>query len=306
VDDIMQDSQSQQAFQVEVSETLCRQTMVHASEAGAVVAEQLVAQREISVSSPQEQITVSEEREVRAVQAFANSSSGFGSDLGAPSVHFMAAQVARRALRWDQISGEVELDEEELSRWQLAVDRVVPEGPEPDASDPAGETLSQPGGGPSSLCPRDDLQWRGRAGLTGSSVPQLGSSSVLLLEDRHDRSEGPSGDDGIDEDAGPSEQLSQTQVSAISSQGERTGRRSYAPMELWEPRFRKEYEAFKAARGDRRFEIWLGWSKEEQRLVYLASSLRSRKLQLRWKGQVKHMERLAWARDHGDEEEEDE
>jgi hypothetical protein len=277
--------------------------MVHASEAGAVVAEQLVAQREISVSSPQEQISVSEEQDVRAVQVVANSSSCPTGSSGGPSVWYQAAQIARRALRWDLISGAVEMDEEELSRWQVVADRVVQGGPEPETWDPMGETLSQPGEGPRSQCPRDDLEWHGRPGLTGSPVPQLPSSSVLLLEDRIDPSEGQSTADPGEmiAEEGLSEELALTQATATSSQGGRTARWAYTPKEHWEPRFREEYEAFKAARGDRRFEIWLGWSKEERRLVYLVSGMRSRKLQLRWKGQIKRVQRRAWVEDHDGE-----
>ena len=300
VDDIMEDPPSQRPSQVEISETLSRRTLVHASEAGAVVAEQLVAQREISVSSPQEQICVSEERELRAVQAVPSSSSGPGSNPGAPSVFYMAAQVARRALRWDQTSGAVEMDEEELARWRVVADQLVPESPEPEAWDPAGETLSQPGEGPSSQCPRDDLQWHGRPGLPGPPLPQLASSSVSLLENRIDPSEGPSEPnlDDTEEEAGPSEQLALTQTSATSSQGAHAGRRSYTPKEYWEPQLREEYEAFTTSRGGRRYETRQGWSEEERRLVYLASGPRSRKLQLRWRGQVKHLMRRAWEQDH--------
>ena len=153
------------------------------------------------------------------------------------------------------------MDEEELSRWQVVADRVVQGGPEPETWDPMGETLSQPGEGPRSQCPRDDLEWHGRPGLTGSPVPQLPSSSVLLLEDRIDPSEGQSTADPGEmiAEEGPSEELALTQATATSSQGGRTARWAYTPKEHWEPRFREEYEAFKAARGDRRFEIWLGW-----------------------------------------------
>ena len=52
VDEIMQDPRPERPSQVEVSETLGRRILVHASEAGTVVAEQLVAQREVTVSSP--------------------------------------------------------------------------------------------------------------------------------------------------------------------------------------------------------------------------------------------------------------
>ena len=100
---------------------------------------------------------------------------------------------------------------------------------------------------------------------------------------------------------GRSQELALTQATATSSQGGRTARWAYTPKEHWEPRFREEYEAFKAARGDRRFEIWLGWSKEERRLVYLVSGMRSRKLQLRWKGQTKRVQRRAWVEDHDGE-----
>ena len=287
---------------MEVSETLGRRILVHASEAGTVVAEQLVAQREITVSSEEEQVSVSEEREVRAVQAVVNCSSCAVSNPEAPSVWFEAAQVARRSLRWDQNSGEVELDEEELARWQVAVDWMSQEGPEPEAWGPAGETLPQPGEGPSSQCPRDDLQWHGRPGLTGAPVPQLPSSSVLLLEDRHDHSEGQAtvDCDEIPAEEGPSElpvSTQHSQATATSSRGGRTGRRSYIPKELWNPRLRKEHEEFKAARESRRFEIWSGWSEEERRLVYLASGVQSRMVQLRWKAQAKHSQRRARAQD---------
>ena len=67
----------------------------------------------------------------------ASSSSGPGSKPGAPSVFYMAAQVARRALRWDQTPGAVEMDEEELARWRVVADPLVPESPEPEAWDPA-------------------------------------------------------------------------------------------------------------------------------------------------------------------------
>jgi hypothetical protein len=312
VDEIMQERQPERPSQVEVSETLGRRILVHSSEAGTVVAEQLVAQREVSVSSPQEQTRVSEEREVRAVQAvIVNGSSCAVSNPEVPSVTLEAAQVARRVLRLDQISGAVEWEEEELAQWRVAVDRVVQGGPEPEAWDPMGETLSQPGEGPSSLCSRDDLQRHGRPGLTGSPVLQLPYSSVPLLEDRIDPSEGqPSAGSGdIEEDEGPSEQLALTQPTPPSqtpSRGGRTRRQSYIPKELWSPRLRKEHEEFKAAKGERRFEIWLGWSEEERHLVYLASAVPSRMEQLRWKGQVKHVLRRTWAKHHRHDDEEQE
>jgi hypothetical protein len=311
VDEIMQDPRPERPSRVEVSETLGRRILVHASEAGTVVAEQLVAQREVTVSSPQEQSRVSEEREVRAVQAVVNCSSCAVSNPEAPSITAEAAQVARRVLRLDQISGAVEWEEEELARWRVAVDRVVQGDPEPEAWDPMGETLSQPGEGPRSLCSRDDLQWHGRPGLTGSPVPQLPSSSVPLLEGPVDPSEGQvtaaSGE--IDVEESPSEQLASTQPTPTPqtpSRGGRAGRRSYIPKELWSPQLRKEHEEFKSAKGERRHEIWLGWSSEERRLVYLASSASSRMEQLRWKGQVKHVLRRTWAKYHSDEEDEQE
>lgn len=185
LDDMDEDPEPQGPSQVEVSETLCRRTMVRASKAGTVVAEQRVSQREVSVSSPQEQIRVSEERELRALHVSVNGSSGpSGSSCGEPSTCYEAAQIARRTLRLDMISGAVDMDEEELSRWRVVADRVVQGGPEPEAWGPMGETLLQPGEGPSSQCPGDDPVRHGRPGLTGSPVPQLPASSVLLLEDR--------------------------------------------------------------------------------------------------------------------------
>ena len=137
-------------------------------------------------------------------------------------------------------------------------------------------------------------------GLPGPPVPQLASSSVPLLENRIYPSEGPSAPnpDDTEEEAGPSEQLALTQTSATSSQGAHAGRRSYTPKEYWEPRLREEYEAFETTGGGRRYAIWQGWFEEERHLVYLASGPRSRKLQLRWRGQVKHLMRRAWEQDH--------
>ena len=74
----------------------------------------------------------------------------------------------------------------------------------------------------------------------------------------------------------------------------------------WEPKLREQYEAFKAARGNRRYETWEGWSKEVRRLVYLASGVRSRKLQLRWKGREEHRSRCPRAQDGSDDEDEEE
>ncbi len=174
VDEVMEDR-----VQVEASETLGRRIVVKASDAGAVVAEQLVSRREISVSTPQEQVSVSEEREVRAVQAVAFGSSGESSDPMVPrgSFELRGAQIARRTLRLDQISGGVETEEEE--HWRSAVRGLDWGGLEPETWGPEGETLPQPSEGPSSLAPRDDLMCGGRASLPCPEV----SCSLTLRRD---------------------------------------------------------------------------------------------------------------------------
>ena len=121
VDDIMQDR-----VQVEASETLCRRILAQADESGAVVAEQLVARREITVSTPMEQFSASEERQVRQLDVVINGSSGSGSsrspyEAPQPFVQLAGVQAARRTLRLDQISGAIEWETEELARLQLSV-----------------------------------------------------------------------------------------------------------------------------------------------------------------------------------------
>ena len=123
VDDIMQDR-----VQVEASETLCRRILAQADESGAVVAEQLVARREITVSTPMEQFSASEERQVRQLEAVINGSSGSSSsssrspsETPQPFVQLAGVQAARRTLRLDQISGAIEWETEELARLQLSV-----------------------------------------------------------------------------------------------------------------------------------------------------------------------------------------
>jgi len=82
LDDMDEDHEPQGPSQVEFSETLCRQTLVRASKAGTVVAELRVSQRGVSVLSPQKQIRVSEEHELRALHVSVRSSSGHSGSSG--------------------------------------------------------------------------------------------------------------------------------------------------------------------------------------------------------------------------------
>ena len=53
-------------------------------------------------------------------------------------------------LRWYQVSGELELDLEELERWRVVEDRMGGDSWEPGTRGPGGMTLPQPSSGPSS------------------------------------------------------------------------------------------------------------------------------------------------------------
>ena len=300
VDEIMQDR-----VRLEASETLCRRTLAQADESGAVFAEQLVARREVTVSTPQEQFSASEEREVRAVQAVINNSSGSSSSSETPQpfVQLAGVQAVRRTLRLDQVSGAVQWEEEELARLQLsACVEVRPdeEDLEPISQDPVGETLLQLGEVPSSRVPGDDPQWNGRRRplLPLPPPPTDGSSHVQTPLTQEDPSEMDSVVPG--EDPNPSEELALSQArSATSRRSGSTSRRTYLPKALWGPRLTEQHEAFKAAASEeRRREIWLGWTAQERRWVLLASGPRSRVQQLKWKAEIEKAQH-AWRRRRG-------
>ncbi len=288
--------------QVEVSEALCRRILVRASESGEVVAEQLVAQREVSVSTPQEQISVSEEREVRAVRLVSFGSSCDGNDPVVPQGSFAlrGTQAVRRSLRWDQVSGELELDLEELERWRVVEDRMGGDSWEPGTRGPGGMTLPQPSSGPSSALPGENLEWSSRPLLPCPPSTQSSSSASLLLDAPADPSEGQSeGVDEMEKENNPSEELpvAQTQATTTTSRTGSARRQSYVRKEFWDRRLVKEFEVFKTAPSDRRHKIWLGWTKEERRWVLLASGVRSRQEQFRWKAEFQFRPRRRRAGD---------
>ena len=106
VDDIMQDR-----VQVESSETLCRRILAQADESGAVVAEQLVA---ITVSTPMEQFSASEERQVQQLDVVINGSSGSSRSPPQPFVQ-LAFMLLGALFVWTRSLGAVEWDTEELA-----------------------------------------------------------------------------------------------------------------------------------------------------------------------------------------------
>ena len=175
---------------------------------------------------------------------------------------------------------------------------------EPDTQDPEGETLLQLSDGPSSQVPRASLKWNGRPQLLPPPPnSQSTSSGSSLLDGPADPSEGQSVDmNKMNGDSCPSERLSVTQTSSSTSRGGRARQQSYIPKEFWDPRLVKDHEAFKAApSSDCRKKIWLSWSDKERRLVYLASSVRSRQEQLSWKAELKFRKRRGRAKDSDDD-----
>ena len=115
----------------------------------------------------------------------------------------------------------------------------------------------------------------------------------------------------MEEEGTPSEVLALVETQSMASmgssmastQGRRTSRWAYIPVEHWDPRFKADYEAFKAESGSRRHRIWLSWTREQRRLVYMASGPRSRKQQLHWLSAVKFRKQggRTWDNDPNDD-----
>ena len=255
-----------------------------------------MARREITVSTPMEQFSASEERQLRHLEVVINgsSSSSSPSETPQPFVQLAGVQAARRTLCLDQISGAVEWETEELARLQLSMSAgrwQEEEYLEPEAQDPVGETPLQLGEGPSSRVPGDDPQWNGRSrSLLCLPAPPADDS---LRAQSHPSPDDPSAMDSAvaGEHPNPSEELAPAQTtSSSSSQGSSTSRRSYLAKAFWEPRLVEEYEAYKAAASEeRRHEIWLGWTPKERRWVLLVCGPQSRfRLeQNRWKAELR-------------------